>query len=276
MNAIFKRMNTLTLLKVILALLVIFGIATSALLIVNKIWSVSAIVALVLFVFLGLLGLIGLNRYSKEIAKITAVLNHGAKGVLYHRVTHIDTTEEIGKLAWSLNNLLDQFEAFSRDMDTSLKLISQGKSHRRMLPKGLHGDFVRLSNNINEALETIAVAQSKDESVQKMLCILNEYTNGVYTSQIDLSGMQDDIVPLAEGINELGKALSKLSQVNLKNGLALKQDSEVLAQNVQRLSEASKQQAASLEETSAALDEIPQGCKKALKIRLPCQIMPMK
>ncbi len=263
MNVFFKRINTLTFVKASLVVLFLFVLAANILLLQQEEFFLLSIAFLIISSVILTISIIGLVRYSKRIKQMGDLAKLSAGGSLYHRMTDIDKSEEIGTLAWNINNMLDQFEAFSRDMDTSLKMISEGKTYRKMMPSGLHGDFVRLSNNINEALETIAVAQSKDEFIQEMLKTLDEYTAGVYTSKIDLTNMQEDIIALAKGINALGDSLSELSQVNLKNGLALKQGSDVLSKNVKQLSDSATTQAASLEETAAALEEVTENMRES-------------
>ena len=173
----------------------------------------------------------------------------------------IDETEDIGKLSWHINDLLDQFEAFSRDVNTSLAHTSEGKTYRRVLTLGLHGDLIKYSNNVNSALDIIATSQSKDEFIQNMLSILNEYQEGNYSNSIDTKGMQEDIIGLANGINELGNGLSELSQINFENGLTLRDGAITLSENVDILTKSSNEQAASIEETSATLEEISSNMK---------------
>jgi methyl-accepting chemotaxis protein len=214
------------------------------------------VVTIIVATFFIVIGYMALNRYAKKVQEVDELAQNVANGELYHRVTNIDTTEEIGKLAWAFNNMLDQMETFSRDMDSSLKLISEGETYRRMDPKGLHGDFVTYSKNINEALDRIATAQSKDAFIQDMLKIVEEYKNNNYTNSINTTGMQEDIIGLANGINQLGETLSALSLENLHNGLALQKGASTLASNVHILNIASQEQASSLEETSSSLKEI--------------------
>ena len=197
-----------------------------------------------------------MEGYRKELQKTNDIIEKVAQGNLYHRITNINKSNYLGKIGWNLNNLLDQVEAFNRDTSSSLKGIAQGNLTRRMFPTGLHGDFVTVSKDINEALGVIAVAQSKDEFIQQMLLTLNSYTNGDYRPVIETDGMQEDIIQLAQGINNLGTALSELSRVNYRNGMILKQGSDVLSQNVADITNAANAQAASLEETAAALEEI--------------------
>jgi len=263
LNFILRKINTLFFAKLTLVVFLVLLLVSAYLLVSNNIFVIPTIIFSVLVIILCTISIVGLVKYSKEIHKMIDVSKQSANGILYHRIINIDVSEDIGTLAWSLNNMLDQFEAFTRDMDASLKAVTKGQTHRRMLPKGLHGDFVRLSNNINEVLETIAVAQSKDESIKELLITLNEYKSGKYQAKIDLSNIEKDIVELAMRVNELGDSLSKLSDKNLSNGLALKEGSEVLAQNVKILSNSSSSQARSLEETSLSLEDITEKIRES-------------
>ena len=263
MNFILKRINSLTFTKVTLVVLFLMMISLCTFLIMNKLNIILASMFILLSSILFVISFVALSRYSKQIKIMNEIAKKSSEGILYHRITNIDKSEEIGALSWSINNMLDQFEAFSRDMDASLKAVTRGQTHRKMLPSGLHGDFVRLSNNINEALETIAVAQSKDEAIKEMLLTLNEYKNGQYSSKINLKNMQEDIIELASRINELGDSLCTLSDLNLSNGLALQKGSSLLASNVQILSDSANIQAASLEETASSIDEITQNMRQS-------------
>jgi len=263
MNFILKRINSLTFTKVTLVVLFLMMISLCTFLIMNKLNIILASMFILLSSILFVISFVALSRYSKQIKIMNGIAKKSSEGILYHRITNIDKSEEIGALSWSINNMLDQFEAFSRDMDASLKAVTRGQTHRKMLPSGLHGDFVRLSNNINEALETIAVAQSKDEAIKEMLLTLNEYKNGQYSSKINLKNMQEDIIELASRINELGDSLCTLSDLNLSNGLALQKGSSLLASNVQILSDSANIQAASLEETASSIDEITQNMRQS-------------
>jgi len=214
---------------------------------------VLPIQALLVLIFASIL----MNGYKHELLKANTVLKKVANGNLYHRITNIDkTNNNLALISWNINNLLDQVEAFSRDISSSLKGIAKGDMTRKMLPSGLHGDFVRVSNEINAALDVIAVAQSKDEFIQKMIVTLDSYSKGDYRPKINVEGMQEDIIQLAYGINSLGAALNELSKINYENGLILKKGSMQLTQNVSILTKAANLQATSLEETSVALDEI--------------------
>jgi len=206
-----------------------------------------------------------IEGYRKELVKTNDVIMQVAQGNLYHRITHINKSNYLGKISWNLNNLLDQVEAFNRDTSSSLAAISMGDMSRRMFPSGLRGDFVTTSNKINDAIAIIAVAQSKDEFIQQMLVTLDSYTKGDYKPVINLDGMQEDIIQLAIGINNLGDSLSELSRVNYRNGMILKQGSDLLSKNVTSITNSANEQASSLEQTAAALEEITESMKQSNK-----------
>ena len=248
-NGILQVLNVITIVFNLTVLFFIDNISPTVMHIFN-------VLTIILATSLVIIGYMALNRYAKKTNEISDIAQKVAQGELIHRISHIDTTEEIGKLAWSINNMLDQVEAFCRDLDRSLGLISKGKTYRKMDPNGLHGDFIKYSKNINEALNKIATAQSKDAFIQDILKVVKEYQNNNYTHSIDTTGMQKDIIGLAQGINELGDTLSTLSLENLRNGLALQEGANILARNVSILDSASQEQSASLEETAAALEEI--------------------
>ena len=153
MNFILKKINTLKFAKFAIFVFFIIINISSIILIMNNLFVISSVFFMIISILFLTISWFSLSNFSKQISSINDLAKNCANGILYHRATHIDETQEIGILAWNINNMLDQFEAFSRDMDASLKVVTSGKSHRKMLPSGLHGDFVRLSKNINKALE---------------------------------------------------------------------------------------------------------------------------
>ncbi len=85
------------------------------------------------------------------------VLKDAADGKLGGRVTNIpnDNSEEAA-FAWTINNVLDQFEAFMRDVETSIESASMGKTYRITNAAGLHGIFRTTSEKLNLAISCIA------------------------------------------------------------------------------------------------------------------------
>ena len=59
------------------------------------------------------------------------------------RVTNIDDSNEIGRLCWHVNDMLDQLETYFREETTAFRHHLDGKFFRKVLPVGLHGGFKR-------------------------------------------------------------------------------------------------------------------------------------
>ncbi len=78
-----------------------------------------------------------------------------AAGVASRRVTDIGSDEGLGKVAWNFNDMLDQLETFFREIRTSFDYVSQGKYFRRPISGGLHGEFKKVMEKIDDSLATI-------------------------------------------------------------------------------------------------------------------------
>ena len=90
--------------------------------------------------------------------EIRRVLNATSQGDLEQRITHI-SSEDKGQedLAWAVNDVLDQLEAFMRDVSSSIKMASEGKTYRRTFPDGLHGMFKETCIQLNDSIEAISL-----------------------------------------------------------------------------------------------------------------------
>lgn len=61
------------------------------------------------------------------------------------------------ELAWAVNDVLDQLEAFMRDISTSIEMASDGKTYRRTFPGGLHGMFKKTCMQLNGSIDAISL-----------------------------------------------------------------------------------------------------------------------
>ena len=85
------------------------------------------------------------------------ILREAAAGKLEGRITHIPNDgSRDAKLAWALNDMLDQVEGFMRDTATTIEFASEGKTYRHTYPQGLQGLFHSTSLKVNKAITSIA------------------------------------------------------------------------------------------------------------------------
>ncbi|MBA3026098.1 MAG: chemotaxis protein [Sulfurimonas sp.] len=147
--SLFKNSQSL-LLFVALFAVAVFGLATSSFILAG-----AVVLVLILTVFIPAES--NTDDSSKVMQSIQSVLRDAALGKLESRVTNIphnDSPES--KFAWNVNDVLDQLEAFMRDVATAIENASAGKTYRRTYPAGLHGKFKTTSAELNKAIGSIA------------------------------------------------------------------------------------------------------------------------
>ena len=132
---------------------VLFGTAIYALVEADYILAIILIMTLLISFFLPAKA----NNSSDLIHRMRKVVEEASMGNLEGRITHIPTDgSDLSAFAWSINNMLDQTEAFMRDAATTIEAASNGKTYRITFPQGLHGIFNSTSSKINGATESIA------------------------------------------------------------------------------------------------------------------------
>ena len=164
---------------------------------------------------------------DKFIDEINRVLKESEQGHLSNRIIDIPTNHPLTNTAWDINNLLDQMEQISRDINASITTASTGVNHRIVFPRGYQGDFAVLSSTINKAVEEIAEAYNGKLSnelnkeferisggVSRSLAIIQNdiQKNAQYAKQIntsssttasDVKSSQNSIGQMVDNLEEL-------------------------------------------------------------------------
>lgn len=130
------------------------------------------------------------------------VLRHAAEGKLEDRVTNIpDDDSQESAFAWSINDALDQLEAFMRDIQTSMEAAAAGKSYRKPYDSGLHGVFRTTAKDLSGVIAFIADGhQSKirGELSQAFTSLSGGSSAGFGTIQHDIGLAQKDSKAIAD------------------------------------------------------------------------------
>lgn len=96
-------------------------------------------------------------KSSTVLDKVQKVLTEAAQGKLESRITHIpNDNSRDAQIAWGINDMLDQVEAFMRDTATTIEYASVGKTYRHTYPQGLQGLFHNTAEKVNLAISSIA------------------------------------------------------------------------------------------------------------------------
>jgi methyl-accepting chemotaxis protein len=170
------------------------------------------------------------NQRHKEMQdEIITLLRDVAAGKLSGRITHIpkDDTRE-SDFAWSVNDVLDQLEAFMRDVETSMEYAASGKTFRTTNPEGLHGMFKTTSEKLKLAISSVAVGYEtkiKGDLSDKLSRLGGGISTGLGIVQKDIIESQNNSEEIVEVSNRTAalssESIGSVEQINDKLGVLL-------------------------------------------------------
>ncbi len=149
---------------------------------------------------------IGMHTPFTILCQIREVLDRMSVGDLTHRVTHVAWMGEAGKVAWSLNEALDQYETLLREIDTSFMLVSEGKYHRRIQTQGFKGCLKRILVHVNEMLDAMA-ENARHIRENEMAAALQEVNTRQTMANFTLT--QQDLNRVTEEIETVSRIASE-------------------------------------------------------------------
>lgn len=126
---------------------------------------------------------------NQTLADIENVIKEASKGNLENRIINIPEDSKYNDLAWSVNNLLDQVEAFMRESIASIQHAQLGESDYVMQPDGFHGMFQKAVDPINISVQGIAagrILHTKGEYSDKFQNIGGGTSGGLRTVYQDI------------------------------------------------------------------------------------------
>ncbi|GAB6074591.1 methyl-accepting chemotaxis protein [Nautilia lithotrophica] len=120
------------------------------------------------------------SKQSNLQEQIEKILLEASNGNFESRITHINTSDPSSKAAWALNDLLDQLEAFERDIKESINAAKNGIDYRDIAPQGYKGTFRRTVIMLNDAIDAISTAL-KEQARSELAMTLNNLGGGIKT-----------------------------------------------------------------------------------------------
>ena len=169
----------------------------------------------------------------------------------------IDSNDEIGVMSKVVNQNIakskDNIEEDRRVIDDTINVLSefeQGDLCQRVQATTSNPALQELTSLLNKMGENV------ESNIDNVLDVLEQYSNYNYMSKVDTANLKEHLLKLANGVNDLGEAITGMLVENKSNGLTLDESSTILLKNVDILNKNSNEAAAALEETAAALEEI--------------------
>ena len=188
----------------------------------------------------GLLGFFAfLNKQTKDVSVLDTSSNDEISKISEVVNINIDKTRK----------LIGQDEQLISDVKKVVEVVKTGNLSIKVNANTDNESLEELKIIFNEMLNVVAQKVSTD--INKIEGALTQFQNLNFAYRIpDATGQT------AIGLNSLAKVISDMLVLNKTNGLSLQDSADFLLSNVDKLSRASTQAAASIEETAAALEEI--------------------
>ncbi len=188
----------------------------------------------------GLLGFFDfLNKQTKNVSLLDTSSNDEISKISEVVNTNIEKTRK----------LIVQDEQLIADVKKVVEVVKTGNLSTKVNANTENESLEELKIIFNEMLNVVAQKVSTD--INKIEVALTQFQQLNFAYRIpDATGQT------AIGLNALAKVISDMLVLNKTNGLSLQDSANYLLSNVDKLSRASTQAAASIEETAAALEEI--------------------
>jgi methyl-accepting chemotaxis protein len=174
-----------------------------------------------------------------------------------HKAEYI-REDEVGALLHQLNDASDLFESkLQEDVKVlgeivlTMDKVEQGIYSCRIKSSTRNPMISTLKSTLNNMLEVV------DTNMNNLKSTLETYTNDDFTPRVEISDkLQAQMRAVMEATNHLGSSLANNAKLSLDSGTKLEQNVSTMNISVNNLASKANDQAASLEETAAAVEEI--------------------
>ena len=127
--------------------------------------------------------------------------------------------------------------------------LSKGELGDRIKLHSENKKYQEISNNINSTLDNF------QNTIKAILVFLDKYQKNDFTYSLK-DNQLGDFKLLVDGINSLNIKISKMLLSSLKSGIRLRTNSDSLKLNINQLTDNLSKEAATLEQTTSAVEEI--------------------
>ncbi|MDX4060630.1 methyl-accepting chemotaxis protein [Aliarcobacter skirrowii] len=248
-------------LSMVLSQLGFAAISIVAILSDEKIWAIVA----VNIVFAIIIGFISYNSMKRVVGGINRVKEYieDLMDFIFFKTNNIRRAEyikndDIGQILKELNCYFEKYDKMRKDDMHVLGelVIALDKVAQGIYTTQIHSDT---NNFMVHTLKNIVnnMLSRANKNMEDLVEIVGLYAEHDYRKQMNINPILKGKMRLTmERINQLGSELNSNAKQNLENGNLLEKNSIVMNQSVENHASKANLQAASLEETAAALEEI--------------------
>ena len=226
--------------------------------------KISAVIT-VNIVFAIIVGYINYNSMQRVVGGINRIKEYieNLMDYMFFKTNNIRKAEyikndDIGAILKELNQYFDKYDKMRKDDMHVLGelVIALDKVAQGIYSTQIHSDT---NNFMVHTLKNIVnnMLSRANKNMEDLVEIVGLYAEQDYRKQVNINPILKGKMKLAmEQINQLGSELNNNAKHNLENGTLLEKNSLTMNRSVENLANKANAQAASLEETAAALEEI--------------------
>jgi methyl-accepting chemotaxis protein len=226
--------------------------------------KISAIIA-VNIVFAIIVGYINYNSMKRVVGGINRIKEYieNLMDYMFFKTNNIRKAEyikndDIGAILKELNQYFDKYDRMRKD---DMHVLGELVIALDKVAQGIYSTQINSSTS-NFMVHTLKEVVNKmlvraNTNIEDLVQIIGLYSEHDYRRQVNINPILKGKMKLAmEQINQLGSELNNNAKHNLENGALLEKNSLTMNRSVENLANKANAQAASLEETAAALEEI--------------------
>jgi methyl-accepting chemotaxis protein len=197
-------------------------------------------------------GIERLKRYIDDLMDFVFFRTNRIKKAQYMK------NDDIGFILRELNAYVDKYDTMRKeDMHVlgevviALNKVSQGIYTSKIHSNSENFMINALRKVVNDMLEKTS------ENMEELVNIVKLYTQQDYRAQMKINPiLKGNMLITMQRINQLGAELNDNAKQNLQNGTFLENNATTMNHSVENLASKANEQAASLEQTAAAVEEI--------------------
>jgi methyl-accepting chemotaxis protein len=190
------------------------------------------------------------NELNEEVLdKIDRVVTNAYEGKISDRIIIDSDEKKEEKIAWNINEMLDQVEDLLRENKNTINAVINGETYRYIMPNGLHGEFKNVAIGSQEAVESLKISKQV-EVLANLSSRFTKLDGGVGSNFEQISS---DIMNIDDAFKEIALKVKESvhkSDETYKMMTESKEDFDMLSQKVMDTSEQINQMSENIKSVS--------------------------
>ncbi|MBE0497080.1 MAG: chemotaxis protein, partial [Campylobacterales bacterium] len=138
---------------------------------------------------------INIRKVQATLHSLANIVDKSAHGNLHGRIVKVKDGGELKTLCSNMNMLLDNFELLTKEVNATIQSASKEQFGRKILQKGMHGEFKAQSKLINKAVNAM---KTNHDFIAKNT--LNAQLAQISSSSSDFSTVQQNLTSVVENL----------------------------------------------------------------------------